>query len=123
MLQVHPRPALKDITNRSCVPIYRYPFTPSFTALCSASTSVSFVPSECTCVLCSKRNCKTRKIDCGCRKFNECLFDNYFVKQYQNKVLCMICNHVIAVMKKYNIVITRLNILPILINLMSMSVL
>ena len=43
MLQVHPRPAFKDITSRSFVPIYRLPIHAFSTALCGASASVYFV--------------------------------------------------------------------------------
>ena len=45
---------------------------------------------------------KKRKINSECRKYNESWLGNYFVKHHGNKVLCVICNEVIAVMKEYN---------------------
>jgi hypothetical protein len=46
---------------------------------------------------------KRHKVDSECRKFNESWLGNYFVKEHGNKVMCVICNDVIAVMKEYNI--------------------
>jgi hypothetical protein len=46
---------------------------------------------------------KRRRVDSECRKFNESWLGNYFVKEHGNKVMCVICKDVIAVMKEYNI--------------------
>ena len=74
------------------------------TALCGASTNVSFDLRECLVHKWCFKKCnmlsKKRKIDSECREYNETWLCNYFVKQHGNKVLWMICNDVIAVMKE-----------------------
>ena len=58
MLQVHPQSALKDITNRTLVPMHRQPFTP-FPQFCVVHLPIFLSFSEFTCVLRNKRCCKT----------------------------------------------------------------
>ncbi|GFR31129.1 general transcription factor II-I repeat domain-containing protein 2 [Trichonephila clavata] len=46
---------------------------------------------------------KKRKIDSECRKFKDQWNIQYFVIEFSNKALCLICNESIAVLKEYNI--------------------
>ena len=92
-----------------------------FTALCGASkVFILFSASlfvSCVVIGVGKRaRCflKSAKLIVSARNITS-LGSVYFVKRQKNKVLCVICNDVLDVKKEYNI--TRLNILPILINL------